>query len=411
MGYQKFKGKAIFTGTEMLPGSQVLVLEADGTVADIVPETEAGGDIQTVNGLLSPGFVNAHCHLELSHLRGAIPPGTDLIPFLQAVPHLRQYPAEEIQAAMAQAAAEMHRNGIVAVGDICNTADSLSIKQQSPLRWHNFIETIGFTHDKAAERFAWSKAIYDQFESCHPGQNSLVPHAPYSVSEKLFGLLNEASADKIVSIHSQESEAENQWYRSKTGPLEQLYQGMGIDTDFFEPSGKSSLQTILPWMDRARQVLLVHNVAITSDELRMVNELRVTSDEVRIKNQKAPKAVNTPARSTIHYPLLTINYFVLCPLANLYIQNTLPPVNLLRQHGCTIALGTDSLASNHQLSIWAEVQALQAAFPEIPLAELLQWATLNGAKALGMEAELGSFEKGKRPGVVYIDNEANLMIG
>jgi aminodeoxyfutalosine deaminase len=413
MGYQKFKGRAIFTGTEMLPGTQVLVTGADGTIEDIVPETEAGEDVRALNGLLCPGFVNAHCHLELSHLKGAIPPGTGLVPFLQAVPQLRQYPPHEIQAAMAQAAEEMRRNGIVAVGDICNTADSLPIKQNSPLHWHNFIETIGFGNEKAAERFAWSKAVYEKFESAHPGQNTMVPHAPYSVSEKLFGLINEASAGKIVSLHSQESEAENEWYRHKTGPLAALYQGMGIDTDFFRPSGKSSLQTVWPWMDRAKQVLLVHNVAITSDELGMTN------DELGIKHHSASKIVDGPRHSQSPIPnssnssfyIRHATFHILCPLANLYIQNTLPPVELLRQHGATIALGTDSLAGNRQLSIWAEVQALQTAFPHIPLAEMLQWATLNGARALGMEATLGSFEKGKRPGVVCVDNGADLLIG
>jgi aminodeoxyfutalosine deaminase len=413
MHYQKFKGTGLFTGTELLPGDQVLVTKADGTIVGIVPETEAGDDIQVVSGLLCPGFVNAHCHLELSHLLGAIPEGTGLIPFLQAVPKLRQYPPEEIQAAMAQAAESMYQNGIVAVGDICNTADSLAIKQQSPLHWHNFIETIGFSNEKAAERFAWSKAIYDQFESRHPGRNTLVPHAPYSVSERLFGLLNEASAGKIVSIHSQESDAENEWYRFKTGPLEQLYQGMGIDTDFFQPSGKSSLQTVWPWMGKAGQVLLVHNVTIGNDELRMLN------DERRIMNISASKAEDTPPNSQFpipnsshsSFPIRHSPFHILCPLANRYIQNALPPVELLRQHGCTIALGTDSLASNHQLSIWAEVQVLQTAFPHIPLAEMLQWATLNGAKALGIEDMLGSFEKGKKPGVVCVDNGANLLIG
>jgi aminodeoxyfutalosine deaminase len=418
MRYQKFKGTGLFTGRELLPGSQVLITSADGTIEDIVPATEAGDDIQVVNGLLCPGFINAHCHLELSHLRGAIPTGTGLIPFLQAVPKLRQYPPEEIQAAMAQAAESMYQNGIVAVGDICNTADSLSIKQQSPLHWHNFIETIGFSNDKAAERFAWSKAIYDQFESRHPGKNTMVPHAPYSVSEKLFGLLNQASAGRISSIHSQESEAENEWYRTKTGPLEQLYQGMGIDTDFFQPSGKSSLQTVWPWMDRVKHLLLVHNVTITSDECRMTPCLpRYSGCQGlggalrQIANSGASTAMDNPSHSTFNFQLSTFNYFILCPLANQYIQQTLPPVNLLRQHGCTIALGTDSLASNHQLSIWAEIQALQTAFPDIPLAEMLQWATLNGAMALGMADTLGSFEKGKRPGVVCIEEDKSKRIG
>lgn len=402
MRYQKFKGCSLFTGRELLPGNHVLITQPNGTVVDIVPESEAGDDILTVEGLLCPGFVNAHCHLELSHLKSAIPEHTGLIPFLLSIPQLRRYPAETIQQAMQQAAETMYQNGIVAVGDICNTTDSLSIKQQSPIHWHNFIEAMGFTNDKAAERFAWSQAIYQQFEAALPGRNTMVPHAPYSVSQQLFGLLNEASAGKISTIHNQESEAENEWYRHKTGPLEELYQRMGIDTSFFEPSGQSSLRTILPWLNQPKRLLLVHNVATALEDLQPlpITQYPIPTNQstIQLPNHSTNQPIN---QSTIH---------VLCPNANQYIQQVLPPVQLLRQQNCTIALGTDSLASNHQLSIWAEIQTLQKAFSDIPLAEMLQWATLNGATALGMEEGLGSFDKGKKPGVVNVEGGVELLM-
>jgi len=98
----------------------------------------------------------------------------------------------------------------------------------------------------------------------------------------------------------------------------------------------------------------------------------------------------------------------LCPSANLYIENNLPDILLLQKNNCNIVLGTDSYASNHQLSIWEEIRILQKHFPALTLETLLQWATSNGAKAMQMDAMLGSFEKGKQPGLVLIKNEKNI---
>jgi cytosine/adenosine deaminase-related metal-dependent hydrolase len=103
-------------------------------------------------------------------------------------------------------------------------------------------------------------------------------------------------------------------------------------------------------------------------------------------------------------------FFCLCPNANLYIINTLPDVNMLVENDCMIVLGTDSLASNHQLSIVEEIKTLHQNFPAIPLELMLQWATINGAKALQMEGRLGSFEKGKQPGIVLIEGIKNLQV-
>ena len=95
--------------------------------------------------------------------------------------------------------------------------------------------------------------------------------------------------------------------------------------------------------------------------------------------------------------------WALCPRSNIYISGLRPPVELLRRRGERICIGTDSLASNDSLSILEELKAL----PEVPLPEVLEWATLNGAQALGMETEAGSVEAGKRCGLVLIENIAS----
>jgi cytosine/adenosine deaminase-related metal-dependent hydrolase len=349
-------------------------------------------------GIICPGLINTHCHLELSHMKGLLPEHTGLIPFLSAVQQQRFFSPEIIAEAAQQAAAQMIGNGIVAVGDICNTADSLAAKAASHLHWHNFIEVIGFTENKAAERLAFSQTILNHFLSQPQPQSkpqsfsSLSPHAPYSVSGRLFGLLNEATAGQLVTIHNQECAAEDELYRHKSGQFFDLYAALGIVSDFFTASGKSSLQSWLPYFNKGQQLILVHNTCTSEEDILFVKQM--TTDD----GQRATAG----NRDTAHDQRPTI-FWCLCPNANLYIENKLPPVELLLKHDCRVVLGTDSLASNHQLSIVAEMQTLRKHFPQLGWELLLRWATLNGAEALGMAAELGSFDKGKRPGWTVIE--------
>jgi aminodeoxyfutalosine deaminase len=204
------------------------------------------------------------------------------------------------------------------------------------------------------------------------------------VSPELFGLINAFPGNDVLTIHNQETVAENELFQNKQGDFIRMFEKMNINIVAFNPSGKTSLQTCLPQLQNYQSLILVHNVCTTKEDIQF--EKCHTSEA---RNQK----------SGIHY--------CLCPNANLYITNTLPDVNLLIQQQCNLVLGTDSLASNHQLSILEEMKTLQQNFPGISLLTMLQWATINGAKALQMEKELGSFEKGKKPGVVLIEGLNN----
>jgi len=368
----KFKGTALFTGRELLPGNMVLILSDKGVVRDIVHETAAGDDIQQVDGILSPGFINTHCHLELSHMAGVVPEGTGLPAFLTNVMEKRgqQDPAAQ-EHAIAIAEKAMWESGISAVGDICNGTASLQQKKNSSLYYHSFIECMGFVPAFAQNRYDFSMGVLEQFReaglSC-----SIVPHAPYSVSADLFSLLATTPENTPVSIHNQESAAENSLYRDKTGDFLHFYQHFGMDVSAFQPTGTNSLPA---WFSSFKQpIILVHNTFTQETDIRFTKDNAVQA------------------------------YWCLCPQANLYIEKQLPDIELLRSQQCTITLGTDSLASNHQLSIWQEIQVIRKHFPAIPLEEILQWATLNGAQALGISDLYGSFEKGKRPGVVQIDH-------
>jgi cytosine/adenosine deaminase-related metal-dependent hydrolase len=378
----KLKGKDIFDGYRLLGKNKVLVLTPDGTVEAILDKDLAGENIQEITGILCPGFINTHCHLDLSHMQGKIPEQTGLPGFLTTVMEQRTPPSPEVMTqAMMDAEIAMWQSGIAAVGDICNNTASLPIKQQSRIYYHSFIETMGFVPAGAPGRLAHSMEVLGQFNAINSPLHtaSIVPHAPYSVSKTLFELLAAIQPNTPISIHNQECRAENELYQHKTGAFVDFYGHFGIPMDGFEPSGLSSLQTYLPYL-HPEKLLLVHNTFTSAQDISFTQA------------QAAPV------------------YWCLCPNANLYIEQSLPDIQLFRQHQCQLTLGTDSLASNHQLSIWSEIQTIRQHFPDIPLEELLQWATSNGAEALGITHTYGSFEKGKKPGVVAIDQQATRIL-
>jgi len=203
MSFHKFQADHLFTGTEMLASNHVLICNEKGIVQEITDQEEAGDDIQKLQGLLSPGFINCHCHLELSHLRGLIPEKTGLVDFVFSVVTQRHFPEDEILEAIATAENEMLQNGIVAVGDISNNTLTLPQKQKQNLRYYNFVETSGWLPGIAQQRFERSLESYNALSKVSP--SSLVPHAPYSVSEPLWKLIKPFYKNKAVSIHNQET--------------------------------------------------------------------------------------------------------------------------------------------------------------------------------------------------------------
>ena len=386
--YRKFSADHIFDGYGFRQ-QQVLITGADGVIADIVDEAIAGDGIEKLDGILSPGFINAHCHLELSHMKGLVPKHTGLVDFVLKVVNERHFSGDEIFAAVETAEDEMLQQGIVVVGDICNNTLTIPQKSKGRLQYHNFIEASGFPPSVAINRFDRSKAILDEYcSSIQYPVSSISPHAPYSVSPEMFAMINDLPNNNLLTIHNQETAAENEFFEKGTGDLLQMYQQMGIDISFFKPSGKTSLQTWLPYFTKEQTIILVHNVCISEEDLAFT-KLRTC-----LPDRQAP---NCELRT----------FFCLCPNANLYISNTLPNVNMLMQQTENIVLGTDSLASNDQLSILAEIKTLQHNFKNLALATLLKWATSNGSKALQMDNTLGSFEKGKQPGLVLIEGVEN----
>ncbi len=391
MDHRKFKADNIFDGYHLLSNDHVIITDEKGIVQEVVSESEAGEAVVTFNGILSPGLINCHCHLELSHLKNTIPPHTGLIDFLSSVVQKREsskpagFDSEEFKMqCIKNAELEMYQNGIVAIGDIGNTADTLDIKKESKIHWQNFVEVLSFTDEKARDQFNHYQQIARELDeglksSIIPHRTSLVPHAPYSISPITFELINSATPNQIISIHNQEHPAENELYKTGGGEYLKFFEIFGLTKSPFPVTGKSSIQSVLPYFTNGQTIFLVHNTCMTEDDIVFANEYA--------------------CRNKLNL------VYCLCINANLYIENKVPPIELFIKHNCHIVLGTDSYSSNWQLSICKEMQAIKNHFPSFSDEQILQWATANGAKALQWDEKLGSFEKGKQPGIVLIEND------
>lgn len=372
----------IHDGKNWLPEKTTIEIADDGTIIALHYKQHFNM-AQHYKGIICPGFVNAHCHIELSHLKGAVPKHTGLTGFLIDVMRKRNdFSEEEKRIARENAVQTLIENGTVAVGDIANTTDTLSLRENDQLHWQTFIECIGFDPEKASANFEFSKKIFSAF--AHQKQNqkrlqqSIVPHAPYSVSQKLFQLIANFQSGNILSIHNQETAAENELYQNKSGDFISFFRNLGISDKAFLASSKSSLKTYAAWLLADTPTLLVHNTFSTKDDIIFAKE--------RFKKL----------------------FWCLCPNANLYIENRLPDIDLLNQCTENICIGTDSLASNHQLSVVSELLTIQQHYPLIGLEQLLRWGTYNGACAIQMDNVIGSIEPHKKPGLVLIKKDFSI---
>ena len=373
---KKVGAKTVFPITQEPIENGVIIIDDLGQIKTI--DTLENHDPSSVdffeNGVIIPGLVNTHCHLELSHMKGITETGTGLIPFIQKVVSFRDFPMGEILDAIKQADQEMYEAGIVAVGDISNKLDTAKQKNESALRYYTFVEMFDFlSNENAAHWFGEYKKVFDEQSEAKGNRKSCVPHAPYSVSRQLFHLINQENPkNSTVSIHNQETVHENQFFIDKTGDLIKFYAGFNLPIDEFQPTGQPSIQYAIANMDPSQRTLFVHNTMSTPTDIEAAHQW---NDQV---------------------------YWATCPNANLYIENRLPNYQYFLDSEAKMTIGTDSLTSNWQLSIFEEMKTIQKYQSYVSFEKLLRWATLNGAQALGFDDELGSIAIGKKPGLNLI---------
>jgi cytosine/adenosine deaminase-related metal-dependent hydrolase len=328
-------------------------------VEEYSPESlDAMAGVEFYGGVLCAGFVNAHSHIELSYLKGAIAEGEGFAAFAESIGRVRgNFSEEERLAAIVEADGVMWQEGVDAVGDVVNGATSFATKAVSPIHYHNFVEVFGLRECNLERQRALLQ---------YPN-SSLTPHSTYSVQDLPFREVCGEDTENPLSIHFLESPAEAELYRG-CGRLHEWYKKVGFECDFLHYG--SPAERIVASTPKGRKVLLVHNCEVTERDVEII-----------------ASHFTTPVS------------WVLSPRSNNYISRIEPrSVALLRAREVNICIGTDSLASNWSLSMVEELKM----FCDIPLDELLRWATINGAKALGIADKYGTIEVGKRSGIVNL---------
>ena len=353
-------------------------LEDDGTVIRTGVCEDPSAEPVFHEGALAPGFVNAHCHVELSYMKGLFRKGTGMAGFIDQINELRDTKSmDEKVRDLREAMDRLWDQGVVAMADISNCADSFAVKASHPMYTRTFLEVFGTEPedcDAVMDGVRKLKEVADGFGI----DAAPTPHACYTMSPQLVTAVStEGLKSGFLSFHSEETEEEEEMLKYGSGKMweNRVKAGMSVPP----VTGRSSL---LYFIDR----LLDGHPAPFDEHILLVHECCMDQEGI-----DAVKAV-------MNHP-----YVAVCPLSNLFIHNTLPPIDLMRRNDLKVCVGTDSLSSNDDLVIVDELYCLQRNFPEVPLGELLTWASRNGADFLA-KREFGTLEVGKRPGIVLIDN-------
>ena len=350
--------------------------EADGTIVSV---GECSADEQITPGALTPGFVNGHCHIELSHLHGKFRKGTGMAGFIDQINELRDWAGRDEKVRLTRYWMDkMWADGVSAMADISNDDSSFDVKKSHDMYTRTFLEVFGSEPhmcEGVMEEVTALNATADQ-----AGIDAApTPHSCYTMSPELLSASAAAGLAKgFLSYHSQESQEEEDLLRTGSGAMYENRRRSGMSTP--PVTGESSLKYFIQRLASAvpapysQHILLVHNVCLTQDD---IDAAKKVMDNV---------------------------YWTVCPLSNIFIHNALPPIPLMRSNGLDIMLGTDSLSSNDDLDMVKEMFCIHQNFPEVPMSEILEWATLNGARFLKKDDVIGSLEVGKKPGIVRINN-------
>ena len=325
------------------------------------------------NVVLMPGLINAHVHLELSWLRGRVPPAarfTDWVKQLVAARGgVERADDPNVLAPLRAAIRELQASGTVAVGDISNSLASPGPMHAAGLDGVVFHELLGFNERDGAviERTRAARAAAR-------GRVSLAPHAPYSTSPELFRAIRasvDASACRITSVHLGESPEETELLATGTGPWRGMLELIGVWRDDWAIPGRGPVEYLDGLGVLDGQTLVVHGVQFDDAALARLVALGVT--------------------------------LVTCPRSNQWVGVGVPPLERFYRSGVAVAVGTDSLASVEDLNLFSELKAMRRIAPGVPAAKLLESATLIGARALGLDSELGSLTPGKRAEILAIE--------
>lgn len=349
---------------------------ADGRIVR-VGVCEPGEEV--AQGAIVPGFVNSHCHIELSHLHKKFRKGTGMAGFIDQINALRDWAGADVKARLTREWMDkMWNDGVSAMADISNDDSSFNVKASHRLYTRTFLEVFGSEPEMCDGVMEEVRSLKDVADKA--GIDAApTPHSCYTMSPQLLSASAAAGLESgYLSYHSQESQEEEDLLISGTGAMYENRKRSGMSTP--PVTGESSLKYFIDRLADAKpapydeHILLVHNVCLSQSDVDAAKKV--------MKNV----------------------YWAICPLSNIFIHNALPPVDLMRRNGLAITVGTDSLSSNDDLDMVKELVCLHTNFPEVPMSELLVWACLNGARFLSRDSILGSLAPGKVPGIVFVSD-------
>lgn len=354
--------------------------DQDGTVTGVgVCEDPSSEEVFYKGGAIVPGFVNAHCHIELSHLQGKFSKKTGMAGFIDQINALRDSSDRESRMICVRKWMDsLWNQGVSAMADISNGDESFLAKASSPMYTRTFLEVFGSEPEDC--QTVMSSVLELQKKAVKMGLDAApTPHSCYTMSPELLTASSAVGLESgYLSYHSQESDEEEQMMMSGSGALYENRKRLGMSTP--PVAGRPSF---FYFLDRLEKV----HPAPFMEHILLVHEVRMTED--------VADAVQSFMKNA---------YVALCPMSNLFIHDALPPVELMRRKGIRLTIGTDSLSSNDTLDYIREMYCLQSSFPDVSTGEILTWACRNGAEFLGKDDSLGSISPGMKPGLVLIGN-------
>ncbi len=365
--HRKISAHFIYTVSSGTVANGIVHIAEDGTVLSVEKSIAGHEDFNTeyYNGVIVPGFVNAHCHLELSYLKNVFRGNYGMAGFLEQMTKKRNENSEKASDCVSMYDNKMYKEGVSVCADIINTSATSEIKKSSKIHYVNFIEVFGLRSGDSEAILSRAGELKQLYSNSY-----ITPHALYSLSDKLYeGLKDILKNEKISSLHYMESSEEVQYFKDSSGKLAEKLREMGPEQPSITKSGfYEMMRNLFP---KGHKLLLIHNTFAGRNDVEKMNNL---------------------------FPE---NFRVLCPVSNKFISGNLP--DLFAFDPNRICIGTDSLASNHDLNMLSEMKLLQNEFPNLTFDQTLQWATYNGAVALEVENVYGKIEPGMRPGLVLLE--------
>jgi len=379
-----FHADAVVTGDGDVVADGAVVVDGGGAIVDVGPAgavlpRHAGVVAERVHGVLLPGLVNAHTHLELSALRGQVPGGAGFVPWVEQMIGIRaEARPEDDSEAIEQAVADLDAFGTSAVGEVSNSMSAVRPLARRGFVGRVFHEVFGIERASLEERVAALPRIVEERVGEWPTpelEYTPTPHTLYTTHPAVVRRFAREARERgsRISVHLAEHAAERRFLENGDGPIPGWYEArLKLRRDLLEWPGKSPVALADDLGALGPHAICVHLTDARPEELDLV------------ARRGSP--------------------VVFCPRSNLFIETRLPPLLAARAAGLLPALGTDSLASNASLDVLAEARALADRFPTVPARDLVRMATWEGARALGRE-DVGRVARGARPGLFAIEGD------